>query len=58
MNLDGGSSVELSTTTSQRNASIEEQNTSLNKPRNPHERFLANEINDDDYDDVTDFEES
>jgi hypothetical protein len=59
MNIDGGSSVELSTTASQRNASTddEEQNISLNKPRNPHERFVASEVNEDDYDDVTDFEE-
>lgn len=57
MNLDG-SSVELSNTISQGNASTEEQSTSLNKPRNPHERFLANDISEDDYDDVTDFEES
>ncbi|RIA86265.1 hypothetical protein C1645_342034 [Glomus cerebriforme] len=56
MNLDDGSSAELS---SQRNESIdeEEQKISLNKPRNPHERFIASEINEDDYDDVTDFEE-
>uniref|UniRef100_A0A1D1ZEP9 Ribosome biogenesis protein erb1 n=1 Tax=Anthurium amnicola TaxID=1678845 RepID=A0A1D1ZEP9_9ARAE len=59
MNLDGESSTELSTTASQRNESIdeEEQNTSLNRPRNPHERFVESEINEDDYDDTTDFEE-
>jgi len=59
INLDGESLAELSTTASQRNESIdeEEQNVSLNRPRNPHERFVASEINEDDYDDVTDFEE-
>lgn len=57
VNFDGESLTELSTT-SQRNESIdEEQNISLNKPRNPHERFIASEIHEEDYDEVTDFEE-
>ncbi|GES86589.1 hypothetical protein GLOIN_2v1482112 [Rhizophagus clarus] len=58
VNIDGESSAELSTT-SQRNESIdeEEQTISLNRPRNPHERFVASEIIEEDYDGVTDFEE-
>ncbi|CAG8440333.1 10413_t:CDS:2 [Funneliformis caledonium] len=56
VNLDE-SSVELSTTESQRNTSIyeEEHNSSLNKPRNPHERFVTSEVNEDDYE--TDFDD-
>ncbi|CAG8494057.1 7096_t:CDS:2 [Acaulospora morrowiae] len=30
---------------------------SLNKPRNPHERFLSKDVNLEDYDDVNDFED-
>ncbi|CAI2186728.1 320_t:CDS:2 [Funneliformis geosporum] len=53
VNLDG-SSVELSTTESP--IYEEEQNSSsLNKPRNPHERFVASEVNEDDYE--TDFDD-
>ncbi|CAG8550030.1 6389_t:CDS:2, partial [Scutellospora calospora] len=33
------------------------QVTSLNKPRNPHERLFVQDINMEDYDDVTDFED-
>ncbi|CAB4486512.1 unnamed protein product [Rhizophagus irregularis] len=55
---DDGQITDSSRTIYSMNESIdEEQNISLNKPRNPHERFIASEIHEEDYDEVTDFEE-
>ncbi|CAG8461481.1 12725_t:CDS:2 [Acaulospora colombiana] len=53
---DGSTSIEFSSKKIIATSDSESQISSLNKPRNPHERVLAKDVNLDDYDDVNDFE--
>lgn len=60
INLDEGSSIGLSTTSTKKFISgndPELQTSSLNKPRNPQERFPNRDTSIDDYDDVNDFDD-